>query len=49
MGFITNPTATTVIEPGHILIAIGTPPQLSDLASAMRTGAVDQGVGGMSQ
>jgi voltage-gated potassium channel len=46
LGFITNPTAKTVIEPSRILIAIGTPPQLRDLASVMRAGAVDQGVGG---
>jgi voltage-gated potassium channel len=31
-GFITNPTAGTVIQPGQILIAIGTPPQLRALA-----------------
>ncbi len=31
-GFITNPTAGTMIEPGQILIAIGTPPQLRALA-----------------
>jgi voltage-gated potassium channel len=35
-GFITNPTATTVIEPGQILIAIGTPPQLTALADVTR-------------
>jgi voltage-gated potassium channel len=32
-GFITNPTAATVIEPGQILIAIGTPAQLEALST----------------
>lgn len=40
-GFITNPTAATVIEPGYILIAIGTPPQLRALADFMRMGVKD--------
>ena len=33
-GFITNPTAHTVMEAGHILIAIGTEEQLSALSTA---------------
>jgi voltage-gated potassium channel len=33
-GFISNPTASTVMRPGQILIAIGTPPQLQALARA---------------
>jgi voltage-gated potassium channel len=33
-GFIGNPTASTVMRPGQILIAIGTPPQLQALARA---------------
>jgi voltage-gated potassium channel len=35
-GFITNPTADTVVQPGQILIAIGTPPQLRALADVAR-------------
>jgi voltage-gated potassium channel len=35
-GFITNPTAGTVIQPGQILIAIGTPPQLRALIDVVR-------------
>jgi hypothetical protein len=35
-GFITNPTAGTVIEPGQVLIAIGTPPQLRALVDVAR-------------
>jgi voltage-gated potassium channel len=35
-GFITNPTAGTVIEPGQVLIAIGTPPQLRALIDVAR-------------
>ena len=34
--FVTNPVPETVIEPGHILIAIGTSAQLSALADAAR-------------
>ncbi len=33
-GFISNPSAATVMRPGQILIAIGTPPQLQALADA---------------
>jgi voltage-gated potassium channel len=32
--FSTNPTAHTVMEAGHILIAIGTEQQLRDLSTA---------------
>jgi voltage-gated potassium channel len=39
-GFITSPGATTVMEPGHVLIAIGTSTQLDALeAAASRPGA----------
>jgi voltage-gated potassium channel len=33
-SFVTNPSPETVIEPGHILIAIGTEPQLQALQGA---------------
>jgi voltage-gated potassium channel len=39
-GFTTNPTAHTVMKAGHILIAIGTEPQLLAL-SAVATGPTD--------
>ena len=35
-GFVTNPQPETVIEPGHILIAIGTATQLGALTTAAR-------------
>ncbi|HVE94934.1 MAG TPA: potassium channel protein [Acidimicrobiales bacterium] len=33
-GFVTRPTADAVIEPGHVLIVIGTSTELQDLAAA---------------
>jgi voltage-gated potassium channel len=41
--FITNPTPDTVIHPGHILIAIGTPTQLATLAGAIHDGTAEVG------
>ncbi len=35
-AFLTNPVPETVIRPGHILIAIGTPSQLESLVNAVR-------------
>jgi voltage-gated potassium channel len=32
--FVTRPTADAVIRPGHVLIVIGTPDELLDLAAA---------------
>jgi len=34
--FVTNPSSSTVIEPKHVLIAIGTPDQLAGLAEVAR-------------
>ncbi|MET0711748.1 MAG: TrkA family potassium uptake protein [Jiangellaceae bacterium] len=42
-NFITNPTPDTVIQPGRVLIAIGTPTQLASLARVIHDGFADVG------
>src|SRR4029079_6172612 len=42
-NFITNPTPDTLIQPGRVLIAIGTPTQLATLAGVIRDGAAEVG------
>jgi len=43
-GFTTNPVPETVMEPGHILIAIGTPAQLSGLEKLVAGGQPEGGM-----